>query len=75
MLSLLPLDPRGGRRSGERDACPFEPRLDRGPDGGLAAKPQRERDLVELDAEAAPQIGESSQLIQFADSVQAVPAR
>ncbi len=42
---------------------------------GVAAKPQRERDLVELDTETPPEIGETLELVQLADAVEAVTAR
>src|SRR5262249_22108871 len=74
VLSLLPLDP-GGRLGAGCLVGAREPRLERSPKARIAAQPQGEGDLAEVDAEAAPEIGEPAELVQLPDAVPAVAAR
>ena len=59
VLALLPFDPVGLARALGGHGRAGEPALDRGPQLGLAPEPDDERDVVELDVEAAPQVGEA----------------
>ena len=52
-----------------------KPCLHRRAQRGLAPKARREGDVADLDAEAAPQLGERAQLIQLAQAVEPIPGR
>ena len=54
---------------------PGEPAVDRGAELGLAAQPGGERDVVDAEAEAAPQLGERAELVELAQAVLAVAGR
>src|SRR5918999_4363771 len=71
VLTLLPLDP--GRRLVLEDGnlSAGEPGLESGAKVGIAPKPNCERDVVELHAEALPEIGERAELVQLASAVAA----
>src|SRR5262245_50552710 len=75
VLALLPFDPR--RRQGFVlcDVRAGEPGLHGRAERGLLPKPERERELAELDAEVPPQLCERIQLVELADAVAAVPGR
>src|SRR5262245_2635917 len=64
VLSLLPVE--------RVDAAPVQPGLQRCTELGLAPEPRCERDLVEVDAIAPPQLAQRPQLVQLAQSVLAV---
>ena len=64
MLSLLPVE--------RVYTAPVEPCIERGPELGLAPEPTRERDLVDVDVEPAPELPERPQLVQLAQAVLAV---
>src|SRR5205807_9751641 len=49
-----------------------EPTVDRPSQLRLAAQPSRERDLGEVDPEAAPELGERAELVQLPQAVAAV---
>ena len=67
MLALFPIECR--------DIGPGEPGIDRSSELGLAPQPCRERELPELDAEAAPQLLQRAKLVDLEQPVSAVAGR
>ena len=66
MLALLPLDPASASSAAASQPSTARAQL------GLAAQPRGEGDVVELDAEAAPELAQRAQLVQLAQAVDAV---
>ena len=64
MLSLLPFE--------RFQVDPGEPGVDGRPQRRLTPESRRERHVAELDAEAAPQRGKRTKLVQLAEAVQPV---
>src|SRR5262245_48085474 len=64
MLALLPVE--------RVHAAAVEPRVQRGPQLGLASKTVRERDLADVDVEAAPELPQRPELVELTQAVLAV---
>src|SRR5919108_1362348 len=64
VLPLLPVE--------RVDSAAVQPRLERGPQVGLAPEPRREDDVADLDGKAPTELPQRLELVQLAQSVQAV---
>jgi hypothetical protein len=65
MLSLLPVE--------RVHPAAVKPRVERGPELGLAPEAVGERDFADVDVEAAPELPQRAELVELAQAVLPVP--